>query len=460
MPILDKMSQDNDPEDHSSDGEEMPLFRQQSERPKPPPRPTPEFLEARMGRAVISMGALLERIREQFRLEHFPDDSAARAAATRADRLKLVRPVVDYVLAVESVSVDDAQLGDILRLAYSDLFGFGPLDNLIADESITTILLEGDEKVSVRRGHGELERIPPLFDGSDHYTEVINRLLMRAGTALLDRVPLVEVGFRTETGRYLSLNLATPPITIALTADIRLHPVESSSLNDLVAAGKLTQQAASVLQALVQSAYGFVLAGQPESGKTMMLSSLLADLPDPTTAAAIERTGELFLPDGMISRQAVWPKSAEDAGITFGDQVQAIQSQDYQTIVLDEVRADEPDSIAPLLADDNIARLIWSVRGTPDSKRLRASLSMLAQRADTAHGEQLVRNLFGRMPFVVSVRRVGGRIELREVGEWVLEGDLLNYQSLMETAGGETTLTGIAPTRPLPGLSDEFWTVD
>jgi hypothetical protein len=149
-------------------------------------------------------------------------------------------------------------------------------------------------------------------------------------------------------------------------------------------------------------------------------------------------------------------------GITFGQQIDAQLTQGYHTMVLDEVRADEPHTIASLLAMDAPPRMIWSVRASPDSKRLRAALGMLARRGDEANGEVLVRNLFERIPFVVSLRRLDGEVQLREIGEWyyVPDDESVRYRSLIQHTMGEVFTTGETPDHNLPGIEGDFWATE
>lgn len=454
MPIIDKMNQNNTPDDDSSEWK-PPKQEPKKERP----RPVPRFVDARAGRRQISLSALVERISDQFYAENTPDDSAVRAAATRSDRIKLLLPVVDYVLGVESVVLDDDGRGDVIRLAYSDIFGFGPLDVLIEDEAVTTIMLEGVSKLSVRRGHGELEPIDLIFEDESQLKEIVGRLLQRSGAILREDLPVIEIGCKADNERFLSISLVAPPAAIDLSLDIRLHPPKAPTLTDYIERGALTPKAAKILAALMASEHGFVLVGQPESGKTMFLSALLGLLPNPKGAVAVERTGELHLPEGMRREVAVWPQNPVDDPVTFGDQIQAESEKDMLVVVLDEVRADEPHTIAPLLTMAQPPRMIWSFRGAPNSKRLLSALGMLARRADVAQGETLAHNLFERLPFVVSLRRLDDRLELREIGEWYYpeRAESPSYRTLIENVMGEMDVTGEVPSHALPGLDADFW---
>jgi hypothetical protein len=201
-----------------------------------------------------------------------------------------------------------------------------------------------------------------------------------------------------------------------------------------------------------------VVVGDVESGKTMLLSMLAQLLPDPQGAIAVERAGELRLPDGVRRLTARWP-SGDEPGITFGEQISVALSQQPTCIILDEVRSDEPAMIAPLLRDDPVPRQIWSFRGPFDVKRLRNALSMLARRADMSQTEVMVEALYRRLPFVITVWRAHGRLALYSVGEWQYRGlEYPDFVLLMNRRDGQIQITGERPAQVLD-LPDSFWDV-
>lgn len=135
----------------------------------------------------------------------------------------------------------------------------------------------------------------------------------------------------------------------------------------------------------------------------------------------------------------------------------AALGQQPACLLLDEVRADEPHTIAPLLRDSPSPRQIWSFRGPFDAKRLRSALSMLARRADMGQGEALVQAMYQRLPFIVTVWRAHGRIGLYSVAEWQFrQSDYPDYVLLAASRNGELNLTGERPQRTL-NLPDDFW---
>ncbi len=416
----------------------------------------PQFVAAQMGARWISLNALAERVEAAFIEEHADHSSALQEADTRAKRLQLVLSTLDYVVASESVQMSSAEKADLVSRVYSAIFGYGPLDALLGDERITTISLEGVDAASVRYAHGQLQALGPIFQSEDQFRRVLRRLLLDANAELRDDQPYIEAGL-TAAERPICVNLIAPPVTFQLTADIRLHPKRLPTLSDLVAQDILTEPAAAVLEALMRSPHGVIVVGESESGKTALLNVLATLLPIPEQALAVERAGEMRLPSAMKRLVVRWPVGAAP-GVTFGEQIQAALREKPQVLLLDEVRADEPETIAPLLMEADAPRLIWSFRGAIFAKRLQNALGMLARRADSSGGERLVNALHERLPYVVTLSRGGERLRVAGIGEWQFKhsADYPTYTLLMATEDGQLRFTGETPTHPLE-LAADFW---
>ncbi len=406
----------------------------------------PELLPGRLGTRMMSQAALLERIETAFLDEH-QHTPALREAVTRADRLRLLRDTVEHILAVESIVLDGEARGRLMRDAYSQVFGYGPLDGLLADERVTTIAIEGPERVAVRYGHGELTSAGVVFDDEYQLRQIIGRLLAAAGAELRADVPIVETGLMVDE-RPVALSVMMPPAAMSLNADIRLHPASAPDLETLAGSGFLTDDAAHFLAALVASPYGFVVVGESESGKTTLLGALARRLPERVKVCAVERSGELRLADSVSRRSVVWP-SGENPGRGFGEQIGAALAESPGMLLLDEVRADDSGAIAPLLLASDVTRQAWAFRGAPDAKRLQAALGMLARRS--GQGEGLVHALYDRLPFVISVARIQERLQVFSVGEWqpTALSDYPDYVLLYQYRDGAARRTERQPRRPV-----------
>lgn len=403
----------------------------------------PELLAGRLGTRMVSHAALVERIAAAFIDEHGQD--AARES--RTERLKRLHATTDYILAIESVALTASDRAKLLRDAYSDLFGYGPLDPLLADEHITTIALEGPDRVAVRYDHGELTPLGPIFDDEAHQRDIVGRMLAAAGAELRDDIPIIETGL-TVDDRPLALSVAMPPATLTLNADIRLHLAQPPSLESLVEIGVLIPDAEHFLAALVASPYGVIVVGDTESGKTTLLGALARRLPDSVAISAVERAGELRLPDHAQRHTVRWPVG-DAPGVTFADQIDAALQASPDVLLLDEIRADDAAAVGPLLIGDAVPRQMWAFRGAPDAKRLQAALGMLARRVGA--GEALVHTLYERLPFVVSMARIQGRLQLFSIGEWqpTEESDYPDYVLLFQYRDGAARPTDRQPRRPV-----------
>lgn len=433
------MTDSTDPTDFPPPPERRPRLDADADR-------QPELLPGRLGTRLMSHAALVERIEAAF-FEEYERTPALQAARTRSDRLRLLRDTVEYVLAVESISLTPEARARLMRDAYSQIFGYGPLDALLADARVTTIAVEGPERVAVRYEHGELTSVGSLFDDDYHLRQMIGRMLAGAGAELRADVPVIETGLDVE-GRPVALTVMLPPASSVLSADIRVHPAVAPDLKALSEGGFMTGDAAHFLAALVASPYGFIVVGDSESGKTTLLGALARTLPGSSRIAAVERAGELRLPAAAVRHNVVWPV-ADHPGSDFGEQVAAALAEAPDVLVLDELRADEPGAVAPLLAADSAPRQLWAFRGAPDAKRLQAALGMLARRA--GQGEALVHALYERLPFVISVARIQGRLQLFSIGEWqpTSLSEYPDYVLLYQYQNSAARRTDRQPRRPV-----------
>ncbi|MBI1259828.1 MAG: hypothetical protein GC204_20360 [Chloroflexi bacterium] len=405
----------------------------------------PRLVPGRSGTRMYSMAALLERIEDAFREEY--NAAQLREAATAQARLKLILATTDYVLAVESVRLTSDEKADLVRRAYSQLFGYGPLDALFLDERVTTIALNGVDRAAIRYGHNDLIDMPLLFEDDEHLRAVIERLLIDAGAELRDDLPAIETGL-TIGERPVSLSAILPSIAFGLNVDIRLHPHHAPTLDELVENGFMTEVAVKLLRPLLASKYGFVVAGETETGKTTLLNALAQELPQQERIVSVERAGEMRLPPEITRFTVRWPVG-DEPGASFGEQILAGLSAEPNCLLLDEVRSDEPEAIAPLLELDNPPRQIWVVRGAPDHKRLQSALGMLARRAAPGQGETLVHALYERLPFIVTVARIRGQLQLFSIAEWQsrVDTDYPDYVMLMRYQEGRAQPTGTPSAR-------------
>lgn len=447
MPEQNDFAEENEPQQDNSDEK------------------SPRFIQSQMGRTV-SLRGLVERIVEEYHIEHGENESdAAQAADTPTERRKLVKDVANYIFSVESVQLILPEQARIISNAYGELFGYGPLDELLTDETVTTISLEGVDKAAIRYAPGtELVKFEdPLFEDLHHFRTTLKRMLYDAGAELRPDIPIIETGLTYE-GRRVSISVVAPPFVTELAADIRVHPKEVPTLQSLVDNEVMPQKAHDLLVAIAKSEHGFIIVGDTESGKTTLLSMLLQDIPNGDNIVTVERASELAVPEGATQYQPKWQTVHDSSWVTFGERIQEALDRDASTIVLDEVRADEPETIMPLLDNVGVPRQIWSMRGASDASRIRSALGTLARMSNPAAPEAMVFQLYERLPFVIIVKRRRGYLQLLEIAEWQFPdgyqetNDFVyaDYIALMEMGWEGCQMTGRRPKRDLD-LHDDFW---
>ncbi len=404
------------------------------------------FVAAQRGTRMVSIRALVERAAAQFFNEYGSNHPVLREAATRVERLKLVRETVLYVVSVESVQLDPQHLAALIEETYAELFGYGLLDRLLTDDRVTTITFDGLDKVSARFGFGELEPQSRIFEEPAHMARMLERMLMDADAELVDDIPYYEIGIVHE-GRRLCVNLVLPPVTNTLSGYIRVHPRTPPPLDAFTA----SPDALKLLTALARSPHGILVVGETESGKTSLLAAL-ARSADLGKSVAVERASEMTLPESVTRFHPQWPVG-DRPFVSFGHRILEALDLKPDTLLLDEVRADEPEAVLHLLGDVEIPRQLWAFRGATEVKRLAPSLGMLARRAgyDQSTSDQRVIALHRRLPFVITVRRRQGQLKITSIAEWqfILGSD--QPPSLVElmTQGWE----GLEPTGRQPILT-------
>lgn len=378
--------------------------------PDDPPRLSP-VVPGRAGRVRYSLDALRERIERQFYDETaHRADILAELDGPEAQRA-LVREVMDYVLAVEGVRLAPADRAALLDAAHRHLFTFGPLDDLLADETITEVTIDGPDRIHVRRGAGSLVRVPAAFEDGAHLARVLARLLAAAGAALTPDAPLVEVG-ATLAGRRARIAAVGPPVSAGISATIRLHPREPLPLDALVPPG-----AADLLRAILAAGHGLLIVGDGGTGKTTLAGALIAALSADARLATVERAAELPLP-----ADAARHVPAPDDPDGLAEAVRAALDESPVWLAIDELRGGDSVAAWEALSHPDAPRALWLLRGDPSPERLRGALLMLLRRANPSVDEAALHRLVAdRLPFVAGLRVVEGVPRLTLVAEWALD---------------------------------------
>jgi pilus assembly protein CpaF len=224
------------------------------------------------------------------------------------------------------------------RQVLQEVVGLGAIEDLLADDSISEIMVNGPNDVFVER-HGRLDKVTTRFSSSQALAGVIERLLQRTGRRVDESSPMVDA--RLPDGSRV--NVIIPPLALCgPTLTIRKFGRRRLRLSDLVAAGTLSPGMATFLQLAVRVRRNIVVSGGTGTGKTTLLNCLSGMIPSTERVITIEDSAELQLEQDNLVALEARPSNAEGAGhVAIRDLVRNALRMRPDRIVVGECRGGE-----------------------------------------------------------------------------------------------------------------------
>ena len=250
-------------------------------------------------------------------------------------RSELKQLLVEMVSREPFVPHDrERMVGELL----DEVFGFGPLEILLREDSVSDILVNGPFEVYVER-RGKLELTPVRFRDPDHVRQVLDRIVSRVGRRVDESSPLVDA--RLPDGSRV--NAIVAPIALrGPSISIRRFGKKPLRLEDLLRFQMLTQEMASFLNGCILARLNIVISGGTGSGKTTLLNTLSAFIPDHERIVTIEDAAELQLQQRHVVPLETRPSNIEGKGaISTRDLVKNALRMRPDRIVVGECRGAE-----------------------------------------------------------------------------------------------------------------------
>src|SRR5450755_7657 len=220
----------------------------------------------------------------------------------------------------------------------ADILGHGPLERLLADDTVTEIMVNGPYDVWVERA-GRLHKTPVRFTDEGHLRRIISKMVAQVGRRIDESSPMVDA--RLPDGSRI--NATIPPLSLTgplLT--IRKFGTQRLDMNALVKRSALTPETADLLGRCVQARLNILIAGGTGSGKTTLLNALSASIPDGQRIITIEDAAELLLAQRHVLRLESRPTNIEGEGeVSIRDLVRNSLRMRPDRIVVGEVRGIE-----------------------------------------------------------------------------------------------------------------------
>jgi pilus assembly protein CpaF len=219
-----------------------------------------------------------------------------------------------------------------------DILGHGPLERLLADDSVTEIMVNGPYDVWVER-QGRLYETTVRFTDDSHLRRIINKMVAQVGRRVDESSPMVDA--RLPDGSRI--NAIIPPLSLSgplLT--IRKFSKKRLDMGDLVRLGTLSTETVEFLQRCVLAELNVLISGGTGSGKTTLLNALSTAIPDADRIVTIEDAAELRLNQRHVLRLEARPKNIEGEGeIPIRELVRNSLRMRPDRIIVGEVRGAE-----------------------------------------------------------------------------------------------------------------------
>lgn len=227
----------------------------------------------------------------------------------------------------------------IVQQVYSSIRGFGLLDSIISDDTITEVMINGPENIFIEQS-GRLFKLDKEFESQRRLEDIIQRIVGLAGREVNQANPICDT--RLPDGSRV--NVVLPPIALCgPTVTIRKFSKTPMTIERLIAYGSITQEIADKLQLLVKAKYNIFVCGGTGSGKTTFLNALSNYIPRDERVITIEDSAELQITgvDNLVSLETRNANASGAGQITIRDLIKSSLRMRPERIVVGEVRGGE-----------------------------------------------------------------------------------------------------------------------
>jgi pilus assembly protein CpaF len=296
---------------------------------QPPFRPSPI-----PSQATEAQRSLKDRVKRKLIAELDPSLDTAMVDEVRL-RLK---SLFDQIIEAENLVLTRAEKERLFEELAADVIGFGPIEPLLSDPTVSEVMVNGPKKIYFER-KGRLLLSDVQFDDDDHVRRIIDRIVSPLGRHVDEASPIVDA--RLPDGSRV--NVVIPPISlVGPTITIRKFTKEKLRVDDLIRFGSVTPEIADFLKACVHSRLNIVISGGTGSGKTTLLNVLSNFIPDDERIVSIEDSAELQIAKEHWVRLETRPANIEGTGaVTARDCMKSTLRMRPDRVIVGECRGGE-----------------------------------------------------------------------------------------------------------------------
>lgn len=336
--------------------------------------------------------------------------------------------LISRILEEERVPASDVERKQLIADVYDEMFGFGPLEALLRDPTISDILVNTSKQTYVER-KGRLELTDVTFYDDAHLMKVIEKIVSRVGRRIDESSPMVDA--RLPDGSRV--NAIIPPSAIdGPLVSIRRFSVNPLQVSDLIELQTLTPPMAELLEALARAKVNILISGGTGSGKTTLLNILSGFIPSDERIVTIEDAAELQLRQPHVLRLETRPPNIEGRGeITQRTLVRNALRMRPDRIILGEVRGAEALDMLAAMNTGHEGSLATIHSNTPRDALTRLE-NMLSLAGMGLPPKTMRQQISSAISVVLQTSRLtDGRRKIVSVQELTgMEGEIINMQEL------------------------------
>lgn len=249
-----------------------------------------------------------------------------------------LRSLVEAILQEENIVINDVERRSLVRDMQYEMMGLGPLEPLLADSSVSDILVNNYRQVYVER-NGCIERTEVSFVNDAHLMKIIDKIVARVGRRIDESSPMVDA--RLQDGSRV--NAIIPPLALdGPVLSIRRFSTAPLTMENLVDFNTLIPEMAEILASLIRAKINVLISGGTGSGKTTLLNILSGYIPPAERVITIEDAAELQMQQPHVVRLETRPANIEGKGeVSQRALVRNALRMRPDRIILGEVRGPE-----------------------------------------------------------------------------------------------------------------------
>lgn len=293
----------------------MSIFRKIQTNENPPSTIQPGAGQSPMVRKIATPGAssstdtykdLKNRVQNKLLTGLDPTMDVTKTAEVR----KTIQELFDQILVEENIVLSRAEKARLFEQIAAEILGYGPLQPLLEEDTITEIMVNGAKNIYIER-FGKIQRVPMAFESDEHVMRIIERIVSPLGRRIDESSPYVDA--RLADGSRV--NAIIPPLSlVGPVLTIRKFARSPITVEQLIQFGTITQEAITFLKACVESRLNVVISGGTGSGKTTLLNVLSSFIPSDERILTIENAAELQLRQEHVVTLESRPPNIEGKG--------------------------------------------------------------------------------------------------------------------------------------------------